>query len=252
MRIEPDVVNKQIRCLAVDDEPLALEVLKNYIGRVPSFTLVAACGNSLDALARVHQGDIDLIFLDIQMPDLTGMQFLRILNGRCKVILTTAYQEYALEGYEYAVLDYLLKPIPFERFLKSIQRAADHANGTPEVPLLHVPKEESSPPAPDFIFVKVENRIVKVDLEEILFVSALKDYVKINTISQTILSLQTMSKMEQMLPVNRFVRVHKSYVVALDKIQTVERQRIYINKEVIPVGDTYQKDFMRKLNRSDF
>jgi two-component system, LytTR family, response regulator len=242
---------KKIRCIAVDDEPLALDILKVYISKIPSLELVALCGNALEALSLIQQ---DKVFLDIQMPDLTGMQFLRIINGKCKAILTTAYPQYALEGYEYEVIDYLLKPISFERFLKAVQKASlqfpnlveseklveEDLKITPSVNII-------SQNIPDFIFVKVEHKMLKVNLLDILYIEGLKDYCSIYTKTERILTLQTMKKMEENLPQNRFTRVHKSYIVALDKIESVERQRITIEKYTIPVGDSFKDDFMKVL-----
>ncbi|MFN3849531.1 MAG: LytR/AlgR family response regulator transcription factor [Spirosomataceae bacterium] len=241
-----------IRCLAVDDEPLALDVIANYVQKVPSLTLVKTTTDPLEALSLIQQGEVDLLFLDIQMPTLTGIQFLRVMNGRCKVILTTAYSEFALEGYEYDVIDYLLKPISFERFLKSVSKLSSRNEKIIEVEkptnneAITVKIENN--PTLDFIFVKTEYKIQKLNLSDILYIEGLKDYVSIYTISERILTLQTMKKTEEMLPSNRFVRVHKSYIVSLEKIDSIERQRIFIGKNVIPVGDSYQKDFMRLIS----
>lgn len=231
---------KSIRCIAVDDEPLALALLADYIQKVPYLELVGATSQVLEALSLIQQDKVDLVFLDIQMPELTGMQFLRLTHGRCNAILTTAYPQYALEGYEYDVLDYLLKPIDFERFVKAAQKAAGYSR--PE-------QVEPAKPGelPDFIFLKVGQKIRKVDLSDILYVEGLKDYVSVYTLTERILTLQTMKKIEDILPAPRFVRVHKSYLVALDKIDYIERQRIFIKNNPIPLGDTYKDDFMRLL-----
>jgi two-component system, LytTR family, response regulator len=247
---------EKIRCLALDDEPLALDILANYIQKIPSLTLVAACTEPLEALSLIQQGKVDLLFLDIQMPTLTGIQFLRVMNGKCKTILTTAYSEFALEGYEYDVIDYLLKPISFERFLKSINKTIEQlavnsnqlaVNTLPDVELLQSSDNQIvvTNSQLDFIFVKTEYKIQKVNLSDILYIEGLKDYVSIFTTTERILSLQTMKKMEESLPSNRFVRVHKSYIISLEKIESIERQRITIGKNIIPVGDSFQKDFMK-------
>jgi two-component system, LytTR family, response regulator len=247
---------EKIRCLALDDEPLALDILANYIQKMPSLTLVATCTEPLEALSLIQQGKVDLLFLDIQMPMLTGIQFLRVMNGKCKTILTTAYSEFALEGYEYDVIDYLLKPISFERFLKSINKTIEQlAVNSNQLAVSILPVLESSQSSDnqivvansqlDFIFVKTEYKIQKVNLSDILYIEGLKDYVSIFTTTERILSLQTMKKMEESLPSNRFVRVHKSYIISLEKIESIERQRITIGKNIIPVGDSFQKDFMK-------
>lgn len=245
---------EKIRCLAVDDEPLALDILANYIQKTPNLSLVATCTEPLEALSLIQQGKVDLLFLDIQMPTLTGIQFLRVMNGKCKTILTTAYSEYALEGYEYDVADYLLKPISFERFLKAVQKAVGQLTVVSEQSSIGNENSEflSSPTTVqqqqlDFIFVKTEYKIQKINLSDILYLEGLKDYVSIYTTTERILTLQTMKKMEEMLPSNRFVRVHKSYIVSLEKIETIERQRIFIGKNTIPVGDSFQKDFMKLI-----
>lgn len=252
---------EKIRCLAVDDEPLALDILANYIQKTPNLSLVATCTEPLEALSLIQQGKVDLLFLDIQMPTLTGIQFLRVMNGKCKTILTTAYSEYALEGYEYDVADYLLKPISFERFLKAVQKALGQLVLVSEQSSVgsgqsSIGSENSATLSSqtatqqqqlDFIFVKTEYKIQKINLSDILYLEGLKDYVSIYTTNERILTLQTMKKMEEMLPSNRFVRVHKSYIVSLEKIETIERQRIFIGKNTIPVGDSFQKDFMKLI-----
>lgn len=233
-----------LRCLVLDDEPLALDILADYIRKVPGLELVAACHKALDALALIQQDKIDLAFVDIQMPDLTGLQFLRVVNGRCQSILTTAYQQYALDGYEYDVVDYLLKPIAFERFLTAVRKAQTRFNPALSFPIGDKSEAiKSDTKSPDFIFVKTEYKIIKINLADILLIEGLKDYISIYTANERILSLQTMKKMEETLPLSRFFRVHKSYIVALDKIESIERQRIYIQKHVIPIGDSYLKEF---------
>lgn len=252
---------EKIRCLAVDDEPLALDILANYIQKIPNLSLVATCTEPLEALSLIQQGKVDLLFLDIQMPTLTGIQFLRVMNGKCKTILTTAYSEYALEGYEYDVADYLLKPISFERFLKAVQKAVEQLVLVSEQSSVgsgqsSIGSENSATLSSqtatqqqqlDFIFVKTEYKIQKINLSDILYLEGFKDYVSIYTTNERILTLQTMKKMEEILPSNRFVRVHKSYIVSLEKIETIERQRIFIGKNTIPVGDSFQKDFMKLI-----
>src|ERR1700744_476585 len=225
-----------IRCLIVDDEPLALHILEDYIAKVPFLELVKATTNPIEALTMVQEGNIDLVFLDVQMPELTGIQFLKIANGKTKVILTTAYSQYALEGYELDVVDYLLKPIAFDRFFKAAQKAqgilqpaAKPAAAEP-APVAAQPQQDFSN---DFIFVKSEYKIQKVYLNQILYIEGLKDYISIFTDSgerdtERIITLQNMKKMEETLPENHFVRVHKSYIVALSKIDSIERSRISI------------------------
>jgi DNA-binding LytR/AlgR family response regulator len=239
----------------LDDEPLATDILADYVRKVPSLDLIAVCNHAVEALVLIQQDKIDLAFVDIQMPDLTGLQFLRVVNGKCKAILTTAYQEYAMDGYEYDVIDYLLKPISFDRFLLAVQKA--HERFQPTTNGVQLPVDVLSlgngtdlpirPSVPEFIFVKTEYKIIRIDLADILFIEGLKDYVSINVRAERILTLQTMKKMEEILPMQRFMRVHKSYIVAMDKIESIERQRIFIGKHVIPVGESYFKQFARRI-----
>ncbi len=231
-----------IRCLVVDDEPLALDILTDYIGKVPFLELVKATTSAFEALAIVQAGGADLVFLDVQMPELTGIQFLKIINGKCEVVLTTAYPQYALESYELDVLDYLLKPIAFDRFYKAVQKA-DVASAEAAKPVAEpVPAANSH----DFIFVKTEHKIQKIYLDDMLYIEGLKDYISIFTPTERVITLQNMKKMEEVLPARRFIRVHKSYIVALDKIESIERSRILIGDKVIPIGDTY-RDYFFKL-----
>jgi two-component system LytT family response regulator len=234
-----------IRCLIVDDEPLALHILEDYISKVPFMELIKSTTNPIEALTLVQDGNIDLVFLDVQMPELTGIQFLRIANGKAKVILTTAYPQYALEGYELDVVDYLLKPIAFDRFFKSAQKAQgiiQPAAAKPVAPAEPAQKDDFSN---DFIFVKTEHKIQKVYLHDILFIEGLKDYISIFTPAERIITLQNMKKMEDALPEKHFIRVHKSYIVSINKIDSIERSRIFIGDKIIPVGDTYREDFFK-------
>lgn len=233
-----------IRCLVVDDEPLALHILEDYISKMPFLQLVKVTTNPIEALQLVQGGDIDLVFLDVQMPELTGIQFLRIANGKSKVILTTAYPQYALEGYELDVIDYLLKPIAFDRFFKSVQKAQTiiQPSAKPEIKAETAPQNDF---LSDFIFVKTEHKIQKVYLNDILFIEGLKDYISIFTPAERIITLQNMKKMEDALPEKHFIRVHKSYIVSINKIDSIERSRIFIGDKIIPVGDTYREDFFK-------
>ena len=237
-----------IRCLVVDDEPLAIDILEDYISKIPFLSLTKSFQNPIEALSEVQEGNIDLVFLDVQMPELTGIQFLKIANGKCKVILTTAYPQYALEGYELNVLDYLLKPIAFDRFYKAAQKAKESICNIPAAAVA----VEVLPPAPqtiinDFIFVKTEYKIQKIYLNDILFIEGLKDYISIYTKNDRIITLQSMKKIDEALPDHLFVRVHKSYIVALDKIESIERSRIAIADKIIPIGDTFREYFFKMI-----
>ncbi|HUC82246.1 MAG TPA: LytTR family DNA-binding domain-containing protein [Flavisolibacter sp.] len=226
-----------MRCLIVDDEPLAINLLKGYLSKVPGLVLVKATTDVFDALKTAQNEDIDLVFLDIQMPELTGIQFMKILAGKCKVILTTAYQDYALQGYEFDVVDYLLKPFSLERFMIAVNKAksrmepnAVQATATPN----------------DFIFVKSEYRMVRIELKEVLYLESLRDYVAIHTATGKILTLQSLRSFEEQLG-SAFLRVHKSYIVAIDKIKAIERRRLLIGNAYIPIGETYQDAFWSRI-----
>mgnify|MGYP003575766451 CR=1 FL=1 len=237
-----------IRCLVVDDEPLALDILEDYISKVPFLKLVKTTTSAIEALHLVQQDQIDLVFLDVQMPELTGIQFLKIINGKCQVILTTAYPQYALDGYELNVLDYLLKPIAFDRFYKSVHKVMQQI--TPSAPAVPEPQQQAQVlvnNAPEFIFVKTEHKIQKIYLDDILYIEGLKDYISIFTASERIITLQNMKKMEDALPNGRFIRVHKSYIISLDKIESIERSRITICNKIIPIGDTYRDHFFKLI-----
>ncbi len=232
-----------ITCMAIDDEPLALELLTDYIGKVPFLQLVYINTNAIEALQYLQQKKADLLFLDIQMPDLTGLQVMKIIQNHCRVILTTAYSEYALDGYEHNVIDYLLKPISFDRFYTAAEKAraifmkpADYA-------------ASMNPITPGFIFVKTDSRLVKVNLEDILLVEGMKDYIAIHTEQDKLITLQSMRSMEDSLPPQQFTRVHKSFIIAINKIDSIERNRIFINQEVIPIGETYRELFFKLIEK---
>lgn len=233
-----------IRCLVVDDEPLALDILTDYIAKVPFLELVKATTSAFEALSLVQQDLIDLVFLDVQMPELTGIQFLKIINGKCNVILTTAYSQYALDGYELDVSDYLLKPIAFDRFYKAVLKVQNQQSQISPAVTIERP---AAALAPDFIFVKTEHRIQKIYINDILYIEGLKDYVSIFTPVERIITLQHMKKLEEVLPNQRFARVHKSFIVSIDKIESIERGRIQIGDKIIPIGDTYRDNFFKKI-----
>jgi DNA-binding LytR/AlgR family response regulator len=241
---------KTISCVVVDDEPLALKLMADYVHKTPFFTLKEQTTNPMRAMELVKQGEVDLLFLDIQMPELTGLQLMKIIGHKCKVILTTAYADYALDGYEFDVIDYLLKPVTFDRFLVAAHKAKERLSTEPAV-VIQAPGTTTSTPTPapaSYIFVKTEYKIQKVDLSDILYMEGLRDYIAIHTTTGKILTLQSMRSFQEQLPERQFMRVHKSYLVALDKIQFIERNRIVIAGNYIPIGETYQEQFQQRLN----
>ena len=232
-----------LKCMVIDDEHLAIQLLENHISKVSFLHLEGTFKNPLEALISLNTNPVDLIFLDIQMPQLNGVQFMKLLQNRAQVIITSAYQEYAIEGFEHNVVDYLLKPISFERFYKAVEKAhnlKNPAQGIERTPDLY-------PATGGYIFIKVETKMVRVELDDILFIEGLKNYVSIQTKTKKIITLQVMKQLEEILPPNRFVRVHKSYIVALDKINSIERQEITIGDRIIPIGITYQESFSKLL-----
>ncbi|MBG8554883.1 LytR/AlgR family response regulator transcription factor [Hymenobacter guriensis] len=239
-----------IRCLAVDDEAPALAILADYIGQLPFLTLVGTTTNPIEALTLVQQGQVDLVFLDIQMPKLTGLQFLKLAGTRCKVVLTTAYPEFALDGYENDVVDYLLKPISFERFFKAAQKALALLPGPAASPApLAAPVSVAGPPAAGHMFVKGEskNKFLRVNYADILYIEGLSNYVSIHLPTQRIVTYQTLKELTETLPQPPFLRVHKSFIVSLDKIRMVDGNTIYILDKEIPVSDTYHEQLYRLI-----
>ncbi|MCR9064870.1 MAG: LytTR family DNA-binding domain-containing protein [Cytophagales bacterium] len=228
-----------IRCVIVEDEPLARKLISEYVNTTPNLTLVASFGNPLEALEFMRENTIDLLFSDIQMKEITGITLLKLLNKKPFVVLTTAYSEYALEGFELDVTDYLLKPITFERFLKAVEKVSQRMkNEKPEAVTV-----VSTDPANDFIFLKDGSKLLKVRLPDILYIQGLKDYVKVITTERQIVSLQTMKSLEETLPSNQFIRIHNSTIVAFDAIEEIERDKVKIGKVYLPVSDSYKKSF---------
>jgi len=233
------------RCLIIDDEPLAVQLLSDYVQRHESCALAVAHTDPYVALRSLDEMEVDLILLDIQMPELSGMQFAKIVQGRYPVILTTAYEEFALQGYELDVIDYLLKPIAYERFEAAIHRLQERLQPKPAAS--DGPTGALSAGSSDVIFVKSGYRTQRIDLEAVLYLEGLSDYVRLQTQDGPILTLDTLRNFEQTLPTERFVRVHKSYIVALPHIDYIERSRIIIGEQRIPIGATYQEAFWQRI-----
>lgn len=241
-----------LKCIAVDDEPLALDIIADYVAKVPFLELVKRTESAIEAMQLVQEGNIDLVFLDIQMPELTGIQFLKIAGNKANYILTTAYSQYALESYDLNVSDYLLKPIAFDRFYKAVEKVRNQHQKQEVTVAVPAPEPVATPPvaAPiqDFIFVKTEHKIQKIELDDILYIEGLKDYISIFTKNERVITLQNMKKMEETLPKGEFIRVHKSYIISVDKIESIERSRISIAGKTIPVGDTYRDAFFKLID----
>ncbi|WP_375416324.1 LytR/AlgR family response regulator transcription factor [uncultured Hymenobacter sp.] len=238
-----------LRCIAVDDEAYATRILAAYIEKVPFLTLAGTTTKPLEALMWVQEGRADVVFLDIQMPELTGLQFLKLCGPKCKVILTTAYPEYALEGYEHDVVDYLLKPIAFDRFLRAAQKAyalLTPPAGASAAPALAAPPV-SLPPSPNYMFVKGEskNKFQRVAHADILYIEGLKNYVSIYLPGQRLVTYQSLRELETQLPQPPFLRVHKSYIVSLNYLRLIDDNTLTIGQETIVVGETYREAFFK-------
>jgi DNA-binding LytR/AlgR family response regulator len=229
----------QLKCLIIDDEPLAQNVIENYLDNFSLIKLIAKCDNALIALEWIKKQKIDLIFLDVSMPFISGIEFIRTLKDPPAIILTTAHKEFAVESYELNVLDYLLKPISFERFLKAINKLNINAS---EIPGPVVAETENEA----FIYVKSEKKNVKILLRDILFIESLKDYIKIHTVDKTIITQVPISTIEQRLPDN-FLRVHRSFIVAKDKITAYTQHDIEIGKIQIPIGRNYKRIVLKNF-----
>lgn len=226
----------KLSCIIIEDEPLALEKTRDFVNKVPFLHLSETFDNALTGLAYLNNNKVDILFLDINMDELTGIELLESSKINSQVILTTAYQEYALKGYELQITDYLLKPFNFNRFLQAVNKAQDNlTRRTADAP-------------PEFIFVKTENRLEKIMLNEIIYIEGMRDYRRIHTINKKIMTLQNFSEFEKLIPASVVCRVHKSYMVALAKIESVERGRIKIGDQLIPISDTYKDEFFQLIN----
>jgi two-component system, LytTR family, response regulator len=223
-------------CIIIEDEPLALEKTKDFVSKVPFLQLSATFDNALTGLAYLNNNKVDILFLDINMDELTGIELLQSSKITSQVIITTAYQEYALKGYELQITDYLLKPFAFNRFLQAVNKAQENL------------VRRNTEDRPDFIFVKTENRLEKIMLNEIVYIEGMRDYLRIHTANKKIMTLQNFSEFEKLIPSNIVCRVHKSFMVALNKIESIERNRIKIADQLIPVSDTYKDAFFLLIN----
>jgi two-component system, LytTR family, response regulator len=231
-----------IRCLIVDDEPPAREIIRRYIEQVSSLQLAGECANAIQAFTLLQQQPVDLLFLDIRMPQLNGNDFLKTLKNPPKVIFTTAYSEYAVEGYELDAVDYLLKPVPFDRFLKAVNKAYQLTAARHEAPVVaEEPRNDS------FVYFRADRKMVKVMLNDILYIESMKDYIKVVTKSGAIITKQSISSVEAMLPEKKFIRTHRSFIVSLDKIKSFTSELIDIAATEVPVGKLYRNAVMKVL-----
>jgi two-component system, LytTR family, response regulator LytT len=244
----------KIKCIAVDDEPLALELLSKFIGQTSFLELIGGFSNAIEALGFINQNEVQLIFMDIQMPDLSGMELARILEGKkysekTRIIFCTAYHQFAIEGYKVEALDYLLKPYSYEDFLAASTKAYQYFERFSKSAVSNNSKDSTN--TQEYIFLKVEYQLVKVVLKDITHIEAYKDYVKVHLMSKPnpLLSLTSMKNMEELLPSDKFMRVHRSYIVGLDHIDSVAKNVIHIGNQTISVGDNYKEPFLEFLSK---
>ena len=231
----------ELKCLIVDDEVLAQDVIEKYISNIPTLKLVGKCDNAVEAISFLHNNSVDLLFLDLNMPELSGLDMLKTLTNTPKVILTTAYSEYALESYEYSVVDYLLKPIKLERFIKAVNKVVEQYNE------IKVNEDITYKQHSQTIFIKEDQVTYQVNLNDILFVEAYGNYLKVHTKEKVYVTRDTLHEMEKKLSKELFLRVHKSFIISLSKIESVSGNRVFINKQEIPVGEMYKMVLKQKI-----
>ncbi|HZY83067.1 MAG TPA: LytTR family DNA-binding domain-containing protein [Cyclobacteriaceae bacterium] len=231
-----------MKCIIVDDEPLAIEILESYVARIDELELKGTFRNAIAAFSFLQQNQVDLIFLDIEMPKLSGIDFLKTLKNSPKVIITTAYRDYAIEGFELEVVDYLLKPISFERFLKSVGK----------LQRIDMPAAPQASTQDNFIYFKVDKKMVKTKIADILYIESIKDYVKVRTADKEIITQQKISYLDESLPRQQFLRVHRSFIVNLDRIDAYTATDVEISKFKVPIGRNYKADVMKVLSKQVF
>ncbi|MDA3881516.1 MAG: LytTR family DNA-binding domain-containing protein [Prolixibacteraceae bacterium] len=236
-------MDKLINCLVVDDEPVAREIIEEHLKRINTFRIAGSCKNALEAFKMISSTSIDLIFLDINMPDISGLSFAKSINKNIKVIFTTAYREYAIDGFDLQAVDYLLKPISFERFLQAVNKYIDE-----NTHIKSKQSEEWNEEKSDYFFVRSERKMVKINFSDIEFIESLSDYIKIQLADKTVVTRETISNIEVKLPPTDFIRTHRSYIVALSKIESFNNETIDVGKREIPISRRYKEEVLKKLD----
>ena len=230
----------KITCVIVDDEPIAREILESFIDKTPNLELISSCKNAMEALQVAQTENIDLFFLDINIPEITGLSLAKIINNKSQIIFTTAYRDYAVDGFNLSVIDYLLKPIAFDRFLQAIQKVTEPTNSNMKVSTENDNKK-------DFMFVRADRKMVKINFKDILYIESLGDYVKVFTNNDTVITRKTISNFEATLPSDCFIRVHRSYIVSISKISSYTNEYIEIAKKAVPISRSYKESVLQKL-----
>jgi DNA-binding LytR/AlgR family response regulator len=230
----------KIKCILIDDEPLAIKVLQNYFTNFSDFEIIGTFNNALEALEFINNNGVDAVFLDINMPMMTGFELISLIENKTRVIITSAFREFAVESYDLDVLDYLLKPIPLPRFVKCINKI------TAEFNLKNNIKIENQR-IDSHIFIKVDKKMIKINIDEILFIEGMKEYIKVITVDKTYITHKSLTSLSDELPADRFIRIHKSYTIAIDKVKSIEGNRIQIHSYTIPIGRNYSKEVKSKI-----
>ena len=239
----PKTNHMQVKCIIVDDEPMARDVIRRYIQKIPTLRLMGEFGNAIDATVCLQEQSVDVIFLDIRMPQLTGTEFVRSLRNVPKIIFTTAHKEYAHEGFELDVTDYLLKPIRFDRFLRAVNKAFPQKQQEPEFPVSPLAEENKS--AASFIYLRADRKMIRVLLNDILYIESDKDYVNVFTEKGFILTRQTIASVEAMLSDSQFIRIHRSFIVSLNKLKSFTAETVEIANKELPIGKLYRNTFLK-------
>ncbi len=240
----------KINCLIVDDEELARNLVENYVNRLPHLNIVGKCANPFEAMQALQENKVDLMFLDIQMPDLTGIEFLKTLSHKPMVIFTTAYKEYAMDGYELDVVDYLLKPFRFERFLQAVNKAAKLLKTTPEITEYSAavqPVVIDNETQKDYILVKSDYKVFRMFYKDILYIESMKEYVAYHTAEGRTLSLGSLKKLVEQLPSEQFMRIHKSFIANISRIKALEGNMVHLGEKKLPIGTSYKEEVLKRV-----
>jgi len=235
-------MSKSMSCIIVDDEAIAREIIATHLSKIDNVEIVAQCKNAIEAFNYISNNKVDLVFLDINMPEISGIAFAKSINKDIKIIFTTAYRDYAVEGFDLQAVDYLLKPIAFERLLKAVNHYFEVTSTTPEAKV-------KTTNTNDFIFVRSNRRMLKVDFDSISYIESYSDYIKIHTSEKTIITRETISAIEAKLPKHQFLRIHRSYIVRLSKIQSFTNEDITVNRKALPISRSYKKEVLKRLEK---
>ena len=236
-------MSKTIHCIIVDDEPIAREILENHLQKIETFTVIASCKNAIEAFNVINSHKIDIIFLDINMPEISGLSFAKSINKNIKIIFTTAYREYAIDGFDLKAVDYLLKPISFERLLQAVNKFLDEG-----ISINTDENKELLNDKSDFIFVRSDRKMVKVNFDTIHYIESIGDYLKFHLVEKNIITRETISSIEAKLPKNDFIRIHRSYIVSINKIESFTNEFVEVNKKAIPISRSYKNDVILRFN----